>query len=186
MYSWPLNNAMVRGVDVLHLKILVLLHSQPSVPAIRHLWIQSTMDHVVLYHWKKKSMYKYTHTIQTCFILGSTVLTNVRDQHLFWNISSTPKINTVLTTSLPFLPSFKPLVTTNLPSVSTNLPHMNFIKIPRFNINSLAVCPKITGNDKHTSFIRLWPLPQKKMNSPIISGGTVIFYQFISLHKCQW
>ena len=33
---------------------------------------------------------------------------------------------------------------------SGNLPHMNFIKIPRFNINSLAVCPKITGNDKHS------------------------------------
>lgn len=63
---------------------------------------------------------------------------------------------------------------------SGNLPHMNFIRIPRFNINSLAVCPKIAGNDKHTSFIRLWPLPQKKIDNPIISGGTVIFYQFIS------
>ena len=59
-YSWPLNNAGVRGTNPAQSKICLYLHSRPSLPAVLRLWIQPTADCKRSNTCWKKPAYKWT------------------------------------------------------------------------------------------------------------------------------
>lgn len=74
-YSWPLNDAWVRGAHLHTAEILHITHSWPSVYLVLHPRNQPTADHIQYYcsiSWKA-STYKWTGAVQARVVQRSAV-----------------------------------------------------------------------------------------------------------------